>query len=338
MRDRNPMPSSNPDASNTHALDRTTSESVRHRERYVLSYANKGHAGPLGRTVIRALEAMTGMRRLHHCYQCAQTMLGTERAASTSGHRDNGHSGPAICDPQVWSVAMQAMDIESVIHGHQPSIIPPAGPLVVVANHPFGLVDGVAICDLIARVRTDFRVLAHAAVGSVPEIAHYMFPLDFSENKLALAINLETRARARRWLRDGGAIIIFPAGGVSTAKPLGRAVDPPWTPFVSTLITNTEATVLPVYFPGQNSWLFQIASHVSLTLRLGLLAFEATRRLGKHIDLVVGEPIPFDALRHHGDRKSLINDLRTRTYALDAVKRIGRPRSGNSTAEPTQRR
>jgi len=134
-----------------------------------------------------------------------------------------------------------------------------------------------------------------------------------------LKTNIESRATARAHLDKGGAIVVFPAGGVSTAPDrLGRkpAVDAPWGPFVSQLIQRSEATVAPIYFGGQNSRLFQIASHLSLTLRLSLIFHEVKSRIGTSLPVAVGAPIPFEEIAHIRDRQELADHLRAVTYAL----------------------
>jgi putative hemolysin len=113
--------------------------------------------------------------------------------------------------------------------------------------------------------------------------------------------------------------VVFPAGGVSTAPDkLGRrpAVDSPWRPFVSQLIQRAKATVTPIYFGGQNSRLFQIASHVSLTLRLSLIFHEVKTRIGTALPVAIGAPIAFAEIAHIRDRQALADELMARTYAL----------------------
>jgi putative hemolysin len=123
---------------------------------------------------------------------------------------------------------------------------------------------------------------------------------------------------AQAWLRDGHAIGIFPAGGVSTSeRPLkGPAVDLAWAPLAAKLIRMSGATVVPVFFVGQNSRLFQLASHLSLTLRLSLVFRETARRIGTILKVRIGRPIPHAAIAHLQDRAELVQELRKRTFAL----------------------
>lgn len=198
--------------------------------------------------------------------------------------------------------------------------IPRTGPLVVVANHPFGVLDGIVISWLVGRVRSDFLVLTNAVLLRAPEVKPYLLPVDFAETEEALKTNLATRKAAVRHLEQGGCIVVFPAGGVSTAPDrLGRkkAIDAVWQPFTSQLIQKSRATVLPIFFAGQNSRLFQIASHIHLTLRLSLIFKEVRDRIGSTMPVAIGDPIPFSDLETLKDRKALALALRERTYALE---------------------
>jgi putative hemolysin len=194
----------------------------------------------------------------------------------------------------------------------------PSGPLIIVANHPYGIGDGAAALALAEQLGRPFKVLINNALLKVPEIRPYALPVDFEETKEAMAANLAMRKEALAFLKSGGTIIIFPAGGVATApKGLGKAVDLPWKSFVATLIQKSQANILPVFFEGQNSRLFHIVSQFSLTLRLSLLVREFTRLSGGAIAFHTGPLIRPEELASLTDRKALIDHLREAVCALD---------------------
>ena len=164
--------------------------------------------------------------------------------------------------------------------------------------------------------------------------------------------NLRSRAAARDHLARGGCVVVFPAGAVSTAPDrlgLKPAVDAPWQPFVAQLIHRARAAVVPVHFTGQNSRLFQMASHVSQTLRLSLIFREVRNRMGTDLTVTIGAPIPYGELASHRDRQALVDALRARTHALPpsaepivaGSRGRRRPLSlfalGQAAAEPTSR-
>ena len=195
---------------------------------------------------------------------------------------------------------------------------PRNGPLVVVANHPFGVLDGIVICHLVSWVRSDFLVLTHELLTRSAQLKPYLLPVDFSESSDALHTNLKTRAAAKHHLMNGGCLIVFPAGGVSTTPTIWhkRATDAEWKSLTARLIVQSKADVAPVYFAGQNSWLFQLASHISLTLRLSLLFKEVRDRIGSTVRVRLGDIVPYEHLAVLGDRVAIMQTLRDMTYAL----------------------
>ncbi len=191
-----------------------------------------------------------------------------------------------------------------------PPRIDPAAPLVMIANHPFGMADGIIALTLAEQLGRPYKVLINNDLLKVPEIRPYSLPIDFSETREAVDTNLKSRAEARRLLKEGVTIVVFPAGGVATAtNPFGTAEELPWKTFTARLIQQARASVLPVYFEGQNSTLFHAVSRFSLTLRLSLLVSEFRRFPDKRFPAHVGRITPFEDLAHSDDRKALTQEL-----------------------------
>lgn len=199
-------------------------------------------------------------------------------------------------------------------------MVPKSGPLVVVANHPYGVLDGIVLCHLISRVRPDFRILANAVLWRAEELRDYVLPIDFAETREALKTNLRSRQQARKHLANGGVLLVFPAGMVATSEKLIgdhlNVSDRRWGSFTAQLIIRSKSPVLPVFFDGQNSVLFQVASHVHEALRLSLLFREVRRRIGHQINLAIGEVVPFAKLKHFNNGQELADNLQKATYGL----------------------
>ncbi|WP_422007108.1 lysophospholipid acyltransferase family protein [Pyruvatibacter mobilis] len=251
----------------------------------------------LKRVVIRAIELLTGQPRLKRMY---------------FDNRENPVAGETF-----FAAAIRYLRLQLEFDMARLDAIPKDGPLVVVANHPFGVIDGLVIGHLTSMVRPNFKVLTNAVLTQAPELEDYLLPVDFDPTPEAMATNIRTRKEARDLLNSGGTIIVFPGGTVSTApRPFGRAVDPIWQPFTAQLIQRSKATVVPMFFDGQNGRLFQVASHFSRTLRLSLLFREVRERIGSRVRIRIGEPIAYDDLAHLKDRVEFSEELRRRTYSL----------------------
>jgi len=245
---------------------------------------------------------------------------GIERA---SLRYDAWRSGMAGYQGDAMNRLLAACDITLDMRGEAwPPACVPGRPLLIVANHPFGLADGVAALALAEQIGRPVKILINADLLRIPEMQRFALPVDFSETRAALQVNAASGSEAIARLKAGETIVIFPAGGIATAKwPLGRASDLQWKTFVAKLVHRARADVLPLYFSGQNSWRFQAASQVSMFLRLSLIVPEALRHLGRNIEVCVGSIIPYEQMEGMTDRHELTAYLRRRVFALcpDAV-------------------
>lgn len=262
-----------------------------------ISYANSA-VTKSGRAMIRAMENTTGRLRL---------------IKAAAGYDVEVRDGRDF-----WDVMVERYKLQLKVIGGSLDNIPKTGPVVLIANHPYGILDGLMMGHILAQTRGDFRILAHQVFRKAEDLQKVILPVSFEETKEALAQNIATRKTALSYLADGGAIGVFPGGTVSTAaKPFGRPMDPKWRSFTARMIAKSEATVVPIYFDGHNSRLFQLMSHLHYTLRMGLLIKEFKARTNSEVKIVVGDPIPRAALEDRaGDAKALMEFLRETTYAL----------------------
>ncbi|WP_248298183.1 lysophospholipid acyltransferase family protein [Tabrizicola sp. YIM 78059] len=220
--------------------------------------------------------------------------------------------------PPFWPKAIRHMGIRIDTPAEEIARIPRTGPLVVVSNHPSGLVDGMVLAEMVNRVRSDFKILTRSLLTGIPEVEEFMIPVPFPHEDNARELGLQMREETMKHLKAGGVIILFPAGKVAMSEGWwGPAVEGEWNLFTHKIVKSTGATILPIYFPGQNSRWFQIANQISDTLRQGLLLYEIKRCLFKPTRPVVGEPILPDELKNwEGNPRGFLAWLREHTLAL----------------------
>ncbi|MBO9098444.1 MULTISPECIES: lysophospholipid acyltransferase family protein [unclassified Rhizobium] len=268
----------------------------------VLSYANDRDPR-LKRWFIRSIEGLSGRDRYARLYDIWRSDI------VASGDR-------------VFGKMLDLIDIRMDVRGAWPPVNLPDTPLVIVANHPFGIGDGIAVLALAEQLGRPFRVLINDELLKVPEMSAYSLPISFEETREAMAMNMQTRHEAVRLLKEGVTIIVFPAGGVATAKRgFGLAEDLPWKIFPAKLVQAARASVIPIYFEGQNGRLFHLASKLSLTLRISMLIREFRRLSGSTITSHIGDLITFEKLSEGADRKDLLSRLYSAVFSMAPPKR-----------------
>ncbi|MEL7117901.1 MAG: lysophospholipid acyltransferase family protein [Bacteroidota bacterium] len=220
----------------------------------------------------------------------------------------------------VWANALGKLNIKIDYDQGKLDMVPKTGPVIFVANHPYGVVDGAIFCHLVTRVRKDFFLLVNEVLSREPIMKHHLLPVDFRNNDEALATNLKTKELTTKRLNDGEALVIFPSGAVATAmKFFGKVEEFPWRKFITSRIHETKCTVVPMFFHGTNSRLFQFVSKISMNLRLGLLLHEVMNKRGKTIEVEIGAPITYNEMEKYEDRQELIDFLRGKTMSLETI-------------------
>ena len=255
-----------------------------------------GVTGLLAAPVLAAADRLTGLKRLDGLYQR------TRRDADEGDFLDR---------------ALTTLGVRLDIEPTHLDRVPTQGPLVVVANHPFGGVEGMALAQALRRRRPDLRILANHLLGRIPELDPLMIHVDPFGGAQAARRNHAPLRQCLGWLRNGGALLVFPAGAVSHWHLTERAVtDPPWQTSVAWLARRGRAAVLPVFVDGRNSMVFQLAGLVSARLRTALLVRELLHSHRRPLRVAVGRPIGSDAFAALGDDAECTAWLRLKVYAL----------------------
>jgi putative hemolysin len=220
--------------------------------------------------------------------------------------------------PPFWPAAISHMGIRIDTPADEIARIPATGPVVVVANHPSGVVDGMIMAEIVNRVRPDFKILTRSLLTGIPEVEQFMIPVPFPHEDNARELGLQMREDTMAHLKAGGVIILFPAGRVAHSETFfGPAVEGEWNVFTHKMVRASGATIVPMKFEGQNSRAYMIANLISATLRQGLLLYEIKRCLNRPSRPFIGEPIPAGILRQwDGNPRGFLAWLRAHTLAL----------------------
>ena len=219
-----------------------------------------------------------------------------------------------------WHDALKKLQLNLIPHYSSFQSIPKKGRLIVVANHAFGVADGVSICSLISNVRHDYKMITHKVLRQAEAVKEKIIPIDFAGTKEAVINNIEARKSAEISLLKDEIVVIFPSGQIATKPKLRKKIkanDGDWKQFTSKLAIKTKSPILPMFFEGQNSQFFHIANKIGQTFRYSLMMYELKRKIGDTIHLHIGNIINNKKLKEIGDLKEITKYIREQTYALD---------------------
>ena len=265
-----------------------------------ITYASKAEHNFAQRLIIKTIERATGKKKLEKVYE--------EYSKKTN-------------DPRFfWSNVLKIMNISVINKSKNNLEIPHSGPLLMISNHPFGIIDGLILCSLASKIRSDFKIITHETLKLIPELDKFILPIDFSgKDKKTIRNNIKTTREAKEHLINNGLLIIFPSGSVSVAKSLKtEAQDDKWKLFPAKLIHQTKTDILPIYFEGKNGFLFHLfASKIkNQTLKYSSYIHETRRKIGKEIVIYSGKLIKYENIKDIKDRTKLTAYLKDITYRL----------------------
>lgn len=242
-------------------------------------------------------ERLLGIHRLNNVYRQAQCM-----------------NNSADMIERILTILQVSSDCSEV----DVARIPTSGATVVVANHPYGAIEALTLAALLRRVRPDVKIMANYLLQGVGRLREHFILVDPFGSNNATRANIRPLREALIHLRNGGMVVVFPAGEVSSYSPgLGRVTDPEWNSNVARLIQATKATTLPVFVRGHNGVTFQMMGMIHPTLRTALLPRQLLRHRGRNVRFEVGNPIPARRLADFSDITTLTTYLRHRTYLLE---------------------
>ena len=210
------------------------------------------------------------------------------------------------------------MGVSIAISDEDRARIPASGPVIVVANHPFGGIEGLVLLSILNSVRPDVKAMANYMLHLVPEMRDVFIPVNPFGSKDAAKQNIKPLMETMKWVKDGHLLGVFPSGEVSSIDlKSGRVHDPKWSETIAAIALKTKATIVPMFFAGRNPALFQIAGMVHPRLRTAMLASMTSKKSNSSIEARVGTPITPAEAAKFASPEELIKYARLRTYALE---------------------
>ena len=264
------------------------------------SYASNSEHNFAQRLIIKTIESLTGKKKLEKLYK------------NYSINTKSPHT--------FWGDILEEMKISVIDKSNNNLQIPKFGSLLIIANHPFGIIDGLILCSLVSKVRSDFKIMTHETLQFLPQLKDFILPIEFgNRNKDLKKQNLKTAISARDHLQNGGILIIFPSGSVSIAKSLkSEAEEDDWKLFPAKLIQQTKTDIMPIYFDGKNGFLFHLfATKIkNQTLKYSSYIHETRKKFGKEIIIYSGNIIKYNEVSEIKSRAELTKYLKETTYSL----------------------
>ncbi|EGA65480.1 lysophospholipid acyltransferase family protein [Vibrio brasiliensis] len=198
--------------------------------------------------------------------------------------------------------------------------VPTEGSVLIVANHPFGGIEGIILASLISQVRKDVKVLANELLKRIPELDELFIGVDVFGGEKARQTNRRAIKEANHHLKQGGVLIIFPAGEVSSWQASeNKITDNTWSKSVAKFVKHAEATTVPLFIKGMNSKLFYQAGRIHPLLRTALLGRELLNKSGETISVSVGNPIPYSEIKDFDNEEDITQYFRLNTYLIGSM-------------------
>ncbi len=212
---------------------------------------------------------------------------------------------------------LEFLNVKTGLLAEELAALPRTGPVVVVANHPFGGIEGMVLAKIFQSVRPDMRVLANSLLARIPECREFMFFVNPFGGQAAARENIGALKQAIRWVQQGGLLVTFPAGEVARFDlRAGRIEEAPWNTNIARIIRKTRASVVPVFIAGENGPLFHAAGLVHPRLRTALLPQEFLNKRNTTIRVRLGKTVAFEKLARFSGDAQMIQYLRVKTETL----------------------
>ena len=247
--------------------------------------------------LIKLIEQSTGKRKISKIYR------------QIVSKDDTGRS--------FWDRAVEELELQIRIQGNSLESIPKKGPLLIVANHPFGQIDGLVLGYILEKIRPDFKIVAWDIMSEIDYFKDKILPISFKNEYASKRKNFRTLKQTIQVINEGGAVAIFPSGECAISDNyFGKAREGQWQKFTSKIVFATDVPVLPIFFHGQNSRIFQIIGNFGYYFKLSMFFHEICNMIGKDVCLTIGNLLNETDYSNKNNENDLIDYLFQETEKL----------------------
>ncbi|HRD51549.1 MAG TPA: lysophospholipid acyltransferase family protein, partial [Flavobacteriales bacterium] len=227
-------------------------------------------------------------------------------------------------DIEFTEAVFKELQLEIVVPDEDLANVPSEGGVVFVANHPYGAIDGLALVKVLGQKRPDLKVMANFLLRQLEPLRDRFIGVNPLEG-ISSQSSFQGMRQAMEHLQGGNALGVFPAGEVSSWRTDVRAVaDPRWKTPAIKILQRTQVPVVPVWFDGANSLVFQMLGMIHPNLRTLVLPNEMLRMRGRSVRMRIGKPIGAKEVAVLGNAEKLARYLRAKTYALGSGMQVKR--------------
>lgn len=195
-------------------------------------------------------------------------------------------------------------------------------PFITVSNHPFGSYDGILLLDIVGEFRLDFKVMVNLILNNIQAMRPNFIAVDplKTDDPEKKKITMQGIREAMKHVREGHPLGFFPAGAMSKLDRSLTVRDREWQPSIIRLIKQLQVPVIPIFFHGHNSWVFNLLGLIDWRLRSMQLPREVMRAYGREVHVSIGDPISVERQNRCETIEALSDLLRGETYALKSIK------------------
>lgn len=212
---------------------------------------------------------------------------------------------------------VEELEIKYDINPEELERIPRESPLIIVANHPYGGLEGLILLHALHKIRPDVKIMGNYILKGVNQIQEFVFPMSVEEDNGKTKSSLAGAKHALTHLCKGGCLVIFPAGEVSSFyQDTNGIMDKVWPEGIIRLIKKQKVPIVPIYFHGTNSRFFHFLGLIHPSLRNAKIPSELLNKKNKNIPVRVGNVISPRDQEEFPDIPRYGRFLRAKTYAL----------------------